>query len=139
MLGVVANPPWADFFNKLNIPPKHRLLSQRVSPRQTKYGRIVAGIHHTIASKAIILTMLRYNYVKHSGIFQGPKHNRRVLNAVAVISKTNGAGLGPTGDSKYIPILEAWAEIDYKKVRQKIGWVIRRLKREAAGEGPLEE
>jgi hypothetical protein len=32
-----------------------------------------------------------------------------------------------TGDRKYIPLLEAWAEIDYKKVRQRIGQVIRAL------------
>ena len=30
-------------------------------------------------------------------------------------------------DQKYIPILEAWAAIDYKKVRQRIGEVIRSL------------
>jgi len=29
-----------------------------------------------------------------------------------------------TGDRKYIPILEAWAEIDYKKVRKRIGQVV---------------
>ncbi len=33
-----------------------------------------------------------------------------------------------TGNKKYIPLLEAWAEIDYKKVRQRIGQVIRSLK-----------
>ena len=26
-----------------------------------------------------------------------------------------------TGDRKYIPLLEAWAEFDYKKVRRRIG------------------
>ena len=34
-----------------------------------------------------------------------------------------------TGDKKYIPILEAWKRIDYKKVRQRINWVINKLKR----------
>ncbi|MCJ7622218.1 MAG: hypothetical protein MUO76_01850 [Anaerolineaceae bacterium] len=34
-----------------------------------------------------------------------------------------------TGDRKYIPLLEAWAEIDYKKVRQRIGEVIDSLNR----------
>jgi len=34
-----------------------------------------------------------------------------------------------TGDSKYIPILEAWKKIDYKKVRQKINGVINKLQR----------
>ena len=29
-----------------------------------------------------------------------------------------------TGDKKYIPILEAWAEIDYKKVRKRIRQVV---------------
>jgi hypothetical protein len=33
-----------------------------------------------------------------------------------------------TGDSKYIPLLESWAEIDYKKVRHRIGQVIDTLK-----------
>ncbi len=32
-----------------------------------------------------------------------------------------------TGDPKYIPLLEAWAEVDYKKVRQRIGEVITSL------------
>ena len=32
-----------------------------------------------------------------------------------------------TGDSKYIPILEAWKKIDYKKVRQRINWIINKL------------
>ena len=32
-----------------------------------------------------------------------------------------------TGDKKYIPLLEAWAEIDYKKVRRRIGQVIQVL------------
>jgi hypothetical protein len=34
-----------------------------------------------------------------------------------------------TGEKKYIPLLEAWAEIDYKKVRQRIGQVIEALRR----------
>jgi hypothetical protein len=34
-----------------------------------------------------------------------------------------------TCDRKYIPLLEAWAEIDYKKVRQRIRQVIDSLKR----------
>ena len=34
-----------------------------------------------------------------------------------------------TGDKKYIPILEAWKRIDYKKVRQKINGVINKLQR----------
>ena len=33
-----------------------------------------------------------------------------------------------TGDAKYIPLLEAWAEIDYKKVRSRIREVIQSLK-----------
>ena len=32
-----------------------------------------------------------------------------------------------TGDRKYIPILEAWAEIDYTKVRKRIRQVVDRL------------
>lgn len=32
-----------------------------------------------------------------------------------------------SGDLKYIPLLEAWEEIDYKKVRQRIRQVIHRL------------
>lgn len=32
-----------------------------------------------------------------------------------------------TGDPKYIPLLEAWAEVDYKKVRDRIGSVLRAL------------
>ena len=32
-----------------------------------------------------------------------------------------------TGDPKYIPLLEAWAEIDYKKVRKRIRHVINHL------------
>ena len=31
------------------------------------------------------------------------------------------------GDSKYIPILEAWRKIDYKKVRARINSVIRAI------------
>jgi hypothetical protein len=34
-----------------------------------------------------------------------------------------------TADKKYIPILEAWKKIDYKKVRQKIHGVINKLQR----------
>jgi len=32
-----------------------------------------------------------------------------------------------TQDPKYIPLLQAWQEIDYKKVRQRIGHVLRKL------------
>ncbi len=32
-----------------------------------------------------------------------------------------------TGNTKYIPILEAWKKIDYKKVRKRINWVINKL------------
>jgi hypothetical protein len=32
-----------------------------------------------------------------------------------------------TGDAKYIPILEAWAEVDYKKVRKRISGVVEHL------------
>lgn len=35
-----------------------------------------------------------------------------------------------TGDQKYIPLLEAWAEVDYKKVRRRIRQVIKSLKEE---------
>ncbi len=34
-----------------------------------------------------------------------------------------------TGDKKYIPILEAWKKIDYKKVSKKISGVINKLQR----------
>ena len=37
-----------------------------------------------------------------------------------------------TRDSKYIRLLEAWAMIDYKKVKRRIGQVIRELDRPAA-------
>ena len=33
-----------------------------------------------------------------------------------------------TGDSKYIPLLESWRKVDYKKVRQRINRVIDSLK-----------
>jgi hypothetical protein len=33
-----------------------------------------------------------------------------------------------TGDPKYIPLLEAWEQVDYKKVQQRIRQVIDRLK-----------
>lgn len=32
-----------------------------------------------------------------------------------------------SADSKYIPLLQAWAKVDHKKVRQRIGQVIRAL------------
>lgn len=32
-----------------------------------------------------------------------------------------------TGDPKYVPLLEAWAEVDYKKVRKRIGRVLELL------------
>lgn len=32
-----------------------------------------------------------------------------------------------TGDPKYVPVLEAWAEVDYKKVRKRIGKVLESL------------
>jgi len=37
-----------------------------------------------------------------------------------------------TGDQKYIPLLEAWAQVDYKKVQQRIRQVISQLQ-QAAG------
>ena len=33
-----------------------------------------------------------------------------------------------TGHKKYLPLLEAWERVDYKKVRQRIRQVITRLK-----------
>ncbi len=38
-------------------------------------------------------------------------------------------------DPKYIPLLEAWAQVDYKKVRERIREVIRRLRPEARAPG----
>ncbi|MGV8150026.1 MAG: hypothetical protein ACLKAN_13595 [Alkaliphilus sp.] len=35
-----------------------------------------------------------------------------------------------TGDKRFIPLLEAWAEIDYKKARKRIGKVIATLSAE---------
>ena len=32
-----------------------------------------------------------------------------------------------TKDSKYIPLLESWEKIDYRKVREKINWVIEKI------------
>ena len=40
-----------------------------------------------------------------------------------------------SGDRKYIPILEAWAEIDYKKVRRRIRGVIDALERAEKHDG----
>ena len=37
-----------------------------------------------------------------------------------------------TGDTKYIPLLDAWARVDYKKVRQRIRQVIDRLNQAAS-------
>ena len=34
-------------------------------------------------------------------------------------------------DARYVPLLREWAAVDYKKVRQRIGQVIRRLSGEA--------
>ena len=36
-----------------------------------------------------------------------------------------------SGDKKYVPLLEAWAEIDYKKVKQRIKQVINHLNQAA--------
>ena len=36
-----------------------------------------------------------------------------------------------TGDRKFIPALKAWKKVDYKKVQQRIGQIIRQL--EASG------
>lgn len=36
--------------------------------------------------------------------------------------------IAATGDSKYIPALEAWKKVDYKKVQQRIRQVIQKLK-----------
>ena len=33
-----------------------------------------------------------------------------------------------TQDAKYIPLLEAWRNVDYQKVRRRIGQVIHQLK-----------
>ena len=33
-----------------------------------------------------------------------------------------------TGETRYIPLLEAWRKVDYQKVRRRIGWVIHQLK-----------
>lgn len=35
-----------------------------------------------------------------------------------------------TGDKKYIPILEAWKRVDYKKVRQKINGITNKLQKQ---------
>lgn len=40
-----------------------------------------------------------------------------------------------TGDRKYIPLLEAWERIDYKKVRARIRQVIHRLNQSATQNG----
>ncbi|MEI2737153.1 MAG: RQC-minor-1 family DNA-binding protein, partial [Chitinophagaceae bacterium] len=37
-----------------------------------------------------------------------------------------------TGNPKYIPLLQAWAEIDYRKVRERIGEVVAKLQEHAA-------
>jgi len=40
--------------------------------------------------------------------------------------------LEATGDRKYVPLLEAWERVDYKKVRQRIRQVITRLRPSAS-------
>jgi superfamily II DNA helicase RecQ len=37
-----------------------------------------------------------------------------------------------TGDEKYVPLLEAWSRVDYKKVKQRIRQVLKSLKRDTA-------
>ncbi len=32
-----------------------------------------------------------------------------------------------TGETRYIPLLEAWRTVDYQKVRRRIGWIIHQL------------
>ena len=36
-----------------------------------------------------------------------------------------------TGNPKYIPLLQAWAEIDYRKVRERIGEVVAKLQQQS--------
>ena len=40
-----------------------------------------------------------------------------------------------TGDKRYIPLLSAWAEVEYKKVRQRIRQVVQRLSESASEPG----
>lgn len=42
-----------------------------------------------------------------------------ILRLLALVAESD--------DPRYIPLLEAWAEVDYRKVRQRIGQVVRRL------------
>ena len=44
-----------------------------------------------------------------------------------------------TGDRRFIPLLSAWAELDYKKVRQRIHQVIQRLSESQPETGPVTE
>jgi len=39
-----------------------------------------------------------------------------------------------TGDPKYVPLLEAWAAVDYRKMRERIGQVVAHL---LPGEGQV--
>ena len=90
MLGVIAN---VCFLDKLNISPQHRLLCQLIYPRQAEYRRIIARIHHAVSDKTVILTVLRYDHVKHTGVFQRPQHHGGVLHAAAVVGKADGPRL----------------------------------------------
>jgi len=38
-----------------------------------------------------------------------------------------------SGDPKYIPLLLDWAQVDYRKVRERIGEVVRSLQKASAG------
>ena len=35
--------------------------------------------------------------------------------------------IAATGDTRFIPALKAWKRVDYKKVQQRIGQIIRQL------------
>lgn len=77
--------------------------------RETFARELLAGFDQLIASGATEFDML---YLKD-------RARDMIMILLDMVEATN--------DPKYIPLLEAWAAVDYKKVRQRIAQVIEKL------------
>lgn len=114
---IMARVDWAIIFGYLDIEYDYRLPLLVFTKKGLRIAEDIISDEHLAKFEAMIDRWQEdfdMTYLKD--------RNRRMI--MQLLDKVQA-----TGDPKYIPLLAAWAEVDYKKVRQRIGYVIRRLQR----------
>ena len=80
--------------DQFDITVDHQLFRQRRPPRQTQFAAALPLVHYRSGRQRFDLTMLGKGHVEITRVFVGTTHQKRVLDAVAVIGEQSDPRIG---------------------------------------------